>query len=225
MNHAPPSGLIPFSSRLWKVVFSPGELFDSLREEPRSGAALLTCGLFTLLAVVLIPPEIWVQMMREGAQAEGTELPGFFSSAGGAFSLLLALGGIVSLYLMALVLSGVVTFFFAFILGDEGGFKQYLSVVSHGLLISTFGGVLLLPLRISTGDPQVTLNLGTFLFFLTEGYWFRVLNFLDLFALWAFGVMAVGATRMDPQRGFGSALAFFLTLALAFALVAGIFGG
>jgi hypothetical protein len=225
LSVTPTTNPIPFPARLWKVVFSPGELFESLREEPRSGAALLTCGLFTLLAVVLIPPEIWVQMMREGAEAEGAELPGFLSSAGRALSLLLALAGIVTLYLMALVLAGIVTFFFAFILGDEGGFKQYLAVVSHGLLISTFGGVLLLPLRIFQGDPEVTLNLGTFLLFLTEGYWLRVLRYLDLFALWALGVMAVGATKMDRKRGFGSALAFFLTLALAFSLVAGILGG
>jgi hypothetical protein len=87
------------------------------------------------------------------------------------------------------------------------------------------GSLLLVPLRIVQEDPSLTLNVGTFLPFIQEGYAFRVLKLIDLFGLWSSVVMAVGVTKIDPRRGMGVALSFFLVLAVAMALVFGIFGG
>jgi hypothetical protein len=81
------------------------------------------------------------------------------------------------------------------------------------------------PLKISQGDPTLTLNLSTFFPFLDGGYLFRALKMLDLLALWSYGVMAVGVTKMDPRRSFGSALSIFVGIALAFALVFAFFPG
>jgi hypothetical protein len=81
------------------------------------------------------------------------------------------------------------------------------------------------PLKLAQGDPSLTLSLGTFAFFLDEGYPLRVLKMLDLFGLWAYVVMAIGVTKIDPKRGLGSALGFFLVFALGFALIFGSFGG
>ena len=98
-------------------------------------------------------------------------------------------------------------------------------MVSHSLFIGAVGAVLLIPLRLAQEDPSLTLNLGTFLPFLEEGYAFRVLKLLDLFGLWSYAVMAIGVTKIDPRRGMGFAVAFFCAFALLFALVFGIFGG
>ncbi|MGW8267311.1 MAG: YIP1 family protein, partial [Longimicrobiales bacterium] len=136
-----------------------------------------------------------------------------------------AVSGIVGIFLWVFLLSSVITVFFSFFLGDEGKYKQYLAVVSHALIITAVGSILLLPLRIAQGDPTLTLNVGTFLPFLEEGYAFRVLKLLDLFGLWGYSVMAVGVTKINPRRGMGVALSFFLAFAVASALVFGIFGG
>ena len=63
---------------------------------------------------------------------------------------------------MAFVSAGVVTLIFSFLFGGQGRYHQYLSVVTHAMTISAFGGLLLVPLKISQGDPTVTLSLGTF---------------------------------------------------------------
>ena len=83
----------------------------------------------------------------------------------------------------------------------------------------------MLPLRLSQGDPSVTLSLGTFAFFLEEGYPLRVLKMLDLFSLWSYAVMAIGVTKIDPKRGLGLAFGFFSLFAIGSALLFGIFGG
>lgn len=212
-------------TRILKVFFSPGEVFLALREKPVWLGAVGVCGILVALSMILIPADIWVESMREQAMRRGTEMPSFLASAGPIFRLASAVSGIIGIFLWVFFLSSVITVFFSFLLGDEGGYKQYLSVVSHALVITAVGSVLLLPLRIAQGDPTLTLNVGTFLPFLEEGYAFRVLKLLDLFGLWSYSVMAVGVTKIDPRRGMGIALSFFLAFAVASSLVFGIFGG
>jgi len=211
--------------RLLKVFFSPGEVFESVREEPSWFGPLAVSSVLVTLSIALIPTDIWVQLFREQASGQGAELPPFLESAGALFRLFSALAGLIFFFLWSFLLAGIVTFVFAFLFGDEGKYSQYLSVVAHALLISAVGGLLLLPLRIIQENPQLTLNLGTFFFFLEEGYWFRVLKLLDLFGLWSYAVMAVGVTKVDLRRGLGFSLSFFAAFALVFALVFGIFGG
>jgi hypothetical protein len=208
---------------MFQVFFAPGELFARLRETPLWGGSLFVCGVLVALSVSLIPTEIWVEMMRENAANQGSELPPFLDSAGALFSLFSALAALIAFMIMAFVMAGIVTLVFAFVLGDEGRFVQYLSVVSHASLISAVGGLALLPLKILERNPEITLNLGTFFFFLTEGYLFRVLKLMDLFGLWGAVVMAIGVSTVDPKRGLTSSLVFFFGLTTLFALVFGIF--
>jgi len=222
-HETPPT--IPLPVRLVKVFFSPGEVFQSLRGNPSWAAVLALGAVLVAVSVLLIPGEIWVQMMREQAAQRGQEIPPFMSSAGPIFRLASVASGVIFWFIWAFILAGITTFVFAFLFGDEGRYRQYLSVVSHGLFIGAVGSLLLVPLRIAQGDPSLTLNLGTFLPFLEEGYAFRVLKLLDLFGLWGYAVMAIGVSKIDPRRGFALALSFFWAFAVAFALLFGIFGG
>ena len=212
-------------TRLWKVFLSPGEVFESVREKPSWFGVLAVGAVLVGLSIMLVPAEIWVQTMREQAAQQGTEMPAFMASAGPAFRLISVVSGVVFWFIWAFILAGIVTFVFSFLFGDEGRYSQYLSVVSHSLFIGSVGAVLLVPLKIVQGDPSLTLNIGTFLLFLQEGYVFRVLKLLDLFGLWGYAVMALGVTKIDPRRGIGFALSFFWGFALVFALAFGFFGG
>jgi len=212
-------------ARLLNIFFSPRQVFEGLREKPSWFGALALSGVLVALSLALIPADIWVQMIREQASGQGTELPAFMESAGPLFRVFSALAAVIGFFLWACLLAGIVTLVFSFLFGDEGKYTQYLSVVSHALIITAVGAVLLLPLRIIQEDPQFTLNLGTFFLFLEEGYLYRVLKLVDLFGLWGYAVMAVGVTKVDPRRGIGFALSFFMAFALASAMVFGIFGG
>jgi len=211
--------------RLLKVFFSPGEVFEGLKTKPAWFGALAVGAVLVALSVILIPGDLWVQSMREQVAQRGGEVPPMMESAGAIFRVASVASGLLFWFIWAFLLAGIVTLVFSFLLGDEGGYRQYLSVVSHGLFIGAVGSLLLVPLRIFQQDPSLTLNLGSFLPFLEEGYAFRVLKLLDLFALWGAAVMAVGVTKMDPRRGFGSSLGFFLGFSVVVALVFGIFGG
>lgn len=213
------------AGRLASVFVSPGDVFERLRGNPSWFGALAVGAGLVVLSMALIPAEIWVQAMGERAAEEGAEMPSFMASAGPMFRLAAIASGVVFWFVWAFLLAGIITVVFAFFLGDDGRYVQYLAVVSHALVISALGAALLFPLRIYQGDPSFTLNVGTFFPFLAEGYAFRVLKLLDLFGLWGYAVMALGVTKVDPRRSISTALAVCWAFALVFALVFGIFGG
>jgi len=224
MEDSAPSSFPSLPNRLLQVFFSPGEVFTALREKPVWFGALAVAGALSVLSVAILPTELWVELTRTQLMEQGQEVPA--AIAGGSIIRIFAvLGAGIGLFIMAFVLAGIVKLFFSFLFGDEGSYGQYLSVVAHAFIISALGSLLLVPLKLSQGDPSVTLSLGTFAFFLEEGYPLRVLKMLDLFAFWTYAVIAIGVTKIDSKRGFGFALAFFFALALVFALVFGIFGG
>jgi len=225
MEDSAPSSFPSLPKRLLQVFFSPGELFTALREKPVWFGALAVCGALAVLSVALLPTELWVELTRNQLIEQGQEVPAAIAGSGAIIRIFAVLAAGISFFIMAFVLAGIVKFFFSFLCGDEGRYVQYLSVVAHASVISALGALLLVPLKLSQGDPSVTLSLGTFAFFIEEGYPLRVLKMLDLFALWSYAVMAIGVTKIDPKRGFGFALTFFFALALVFALVFGIFGG
>ena len=113
-------------TRLVKVFFSPGEVFEYTKKNPAWFGALGVGAALIALSMILIPSEIWVQGMREQAARKGGEIPGFMTSAGPVFRLISALSGVVGTFLMTLFIAGVVTLFFVFLMGDEGKSKQYL---------------------------------------------------------------------------------------------------
>jgi len=211
--------------RLGQVFFSPGELFTALREKPVWFGALAVVVVLGGLSVALIPTEMWLEITRNQLIEQGQEVPSALESTGPIIRIFSVFGGALVMFIMAFVMAGIVTLFFSFLFGDEGRYGQYLSVVAHASIISSLGALLLVPLRIANGDPSVTLSLGTFAFFMEDGYPLRVLKLLDLFAIWSYLVMAVGVTKIDPRRTLGFAVTFFMIFALVFALVFGIFGG
>lgn len=220
-----PPSLPSLPVRIGQIFFSPGRLFEALREKPAWFGVLLLGGVLAGLSIVLIPGDIFVEGMREQMIQQGREVPPSLENAGALFKVSSLLGGVLFLFLWAFILAGIVTLVFSFLVGGEGRYKQYLAVVSHGLFIGAAGALLVVPLRILQSDPALTLSLGTFAFFLEDGYAFRVLKLLDLFGLWGYTVIAIGVTKVDPRRSLGTALAFFYGFALLFALAFGAFGG
>ncbi len=226
MEESTPSSLPSLPKRLIQVFFSPSEVFTALREKPVWFGALAVAGVLAVISVILIPTELWTQLARDQLIQQGQAVPPGFESSGAIIRVFAVLGGGISFFIMAFILAGIVKLYFSFLLGDEGSYRQYLAVVSHAFIISAVGALLLVPLRISQGDPAVTLSLGTFaLAFMDEGYQLRVLKMVDLFSLWSYAIMAIGVTKIAPKRSFGSALAFFFGVAVVFALIFGIFGG
>jgi hypothetical protein len=213
-----------FPTRVGWVLYAPGRLGEALARHPVWAAALVTGAALVFLQTYLIPGEVWDTFMRAQAVQAGRELPEGFSMGGvtRAFTL-----GVGTLFFAGLqfVFAGLVTFIFSFVYGDEGSYKQYLSVTAHAWLIPALVGLCLVPLRISQQNPQFTLNLASFFYFLPEGYPLRVLTMLDLSQLWAWVVVALGTHAIDSRRPVGSAVAVLLGLSVALAMVFALLPG
>ena len=217
------AGLPSLARRLVSVFLSPGTLTQQLVREPKWGAALLVGACVVTLSVALIPVDVFMEMNRQAMMERGADLPETSEQARNAMRVVIPLGSFIMTLLITGVLAGVYTVVFAFVLGDEGEFRQYLAMVSHAFFIPALFGLLLTPLRISTSDPQLTLNLASFAFFLPDGYFLNVLKALDLTQIWSTLVIAQGAHAIDRRRSFASAAAILLVILTGIALVAGRF--
>jgi hypothetical protein len=199
-----PSEPSPFPKRIVEVFFSPGRLVETLARHPYWAAALVLGAVLAVVQTLLIPAEVWETMIREQMAARGQD-PSAFQGGVSIVRIFALFGGGIGYLIMTTLFSGLITLVFAFVLGDEGRFKQYLAMVTHGFLIPGFVGLALVPLKIAQSDPRLTLNVGTVLFFLPEGYLLKVLTMMDLSALWAWLIVAQGAHAIHPKRSFGSA--------------------
>lgn len=207
--------------RLVDVFVSPGRLFEALRGRPLWAGALVLGGALVVAGALLVPADVYEEMMREQIQRSGQEMPEELAISGTIPKVFGAVGGFIWWMIFAALISGVVTLVFGFVLGDEGRFKQYLSVTTHALLIMAVGSLLVTPFRIMSGDLQMSFSVGTFAVFVEEGTFLRsMLNALDLFMLWGFVVLGLGVSKLDADRGWAGPTAFLWGMAVA---VAGAF--
>ncbi len=219
----PPEVTLPsFPRRVLDTFVAPNRLGEALRDHPAWAAAMLTGAVLMVLQMALIPADVWEAMLRQLALARGTKIPEGVSMVG-ITRIFATVGAGFGYLIFILIVAGLMALLFAFIFGDEGRYKQYLAIVSHAWLISAFLGLLTVPLKIVEKNPQATLSLGTFFYFLSDGYWHRVLNMLDLTQVWAWLVVAAGIHAVDSRRSFKSAAVTLIVLDVCLALIFAIF--
>ncbi len=216
------TGPPPFFSRVVDVFFSPGELFEKLRDNPVWFWTLFLAGVLITASVGVLPAEAWEQMLQAQAAESGQEMPESMVTivriSGTAFAL-------IGVFIWAFILSGLAMLLFTFFMGGDGTYKQFLSVVSHSTLIGALGAVVTTPLKVIKLAPQLTLNLGTVRTFLEEGFLLRFLTMMELFGLWSFAILAVGITKVDPRRSFGGTFGILLGIWIVVGLGIAYFTG
>lgn len=218
-DRGPQDGLPGLLTRLLWVFVSPGRLVQGLAKDPVWVGALFVGAVVVALSVALIPVELILEANRTAALERGTEFPEMGEGAQQFMRVFVPAVSVLSVAVMTFFFAGLYTVVFAFVLGDEGSYKQYLAVVSHAWFIPALFALLLVPLKISAGDMQITLNLGLFMPFLPEGYLQNLFRFLDLTQIWSVLVIAQGAHAIDKRRSFGSAAGILLVLLVVFAAV------
>ena len=213
------SGPPPLPRRLLDAFFSPGKMAREMAADPRwVGALLVSIGLIAL-ATWLTPPELFAEMQRRAALERGVEMPPMTDQSLRIIRIASVVGGSIAFGVMSFILSGLYTVIFAFVLGDEGRYKQYLSIFAHAAIIPALLSLGLVPLRIAAEDAQFSLNLASFAVFLPRGYFLNVLRMMDLTQIWSTLVVALGVRAIDSRRSFASAAAILLAVQLAVALV------
>ena len=219
-ENAPP-GLAPLWRRVPELFFSPGNVMEGLAARPVWFAAYVLGCVFVIAGALLIPAEVYEESFRAIALESGREFPDDF----GARARALGAATMPIVWLLLTFLYSLVAFVtFVFLFGDEGQFKQYLSAASHSLLIPALGSVVLAPLKIISGDLRMTISPGAMLGgILPPGYLLNVLKGIDLFVLLAIAVLAIGATKIDRRRTWGSAFIALFIFAVAVASLMAVF--
>lgn len=223
VTEAVENGLPTFPTRVLQTFAAPGKLAGALARHPAWALALVAGAVLVLAQTLLIPVEVWESMFREALIRQGQEMPAGFGGGATVMRVSSLVGGPIMYFVFAFLLAGIVTAVFTFVLGDEGRYKQYLASLAHAWLIPSAVGLALVPLKVAEANPQLTLNVGTFFFFLPEGYLLKVLTMLDLSQLWAWLVVAQGAHAIDSRRSFGSAAGVLMVVAVVLAMIFALF--
>lgn len=213
----------PLPRRLLDTFFSPVKMGRDVARDPRWLGALLVVLGSIALGSALLPAEMLAEVQRRAALQRGVTPPPMTDDMIRMIRIFSVLGGPLAVGIITFVFSGLYTFLFAFVLGDQGRYRQYLALTAHAAIIPSVFAVALVPLRIQTGDPQLGLNLASFLFFLEPGYVLNVFRMIDLTQLWATAVTAWGVHEIDRRRSFASAFLVLLGFLVAVALVIGRF--
>jgi len=215
--------LPPFYKRFIDVFFNPGRLGQALKDHPVWFVAMLAGAVLATAMYVLIPADVWAEVQRQALLRSGSQVQEIPAGAQTFVRLTRYIGGFIGIPISELFFAGIVTLVFAFVLGDEGSYKQYLSLVSHAWLITMTVELLLVPLKINQGNPQATVSVGTFFFFLSDGYLLKALSLLALSKLWTSLVLAAGVHAVDPKRKFSTAAIVLIGLNVASAFIFAIF--
>ena len=212
-----PSPVPSLPARIVAVFVSPGRLFEQLRDKPVWGTTMLLLVVLNVVMMFLLPAELFEEQIRRsvGDAGMGEDEIAIAVTVGRYAGI--AMAGVMGA-VGSFVIGAVLFFVFATLLGDNGRFRQYLSVVVHALLISSVGALIQVPLKRSAGDMELVLSLGTFAPFLDEGFLLSFLSAVGLFGIWCAMLMGLGITRIQPTRGWGGAFSIVMVLYCLFAL-------
>ncbi|MCH7530384.1 MAG: hypothetical protein IIB36_01310 [Gemmatimonadetes bacterium] len=210
-------------SRLFNVFLSPGKVMEAVAKDPVWVGALLVGAVLVALQAALIPFDMIMETQRQAALEAGRDMPEIPEWLMNIMRYGTPVFAMIGTFLRTVVFAGLYWLIFSFVLGDEGRYRQYLAVGAHALFVPALIGLALVPLKIMTGDAQATLNLGSFLFFLPDGYWSNVFRLMDLTGIWSALIIAQGAHSIDAKRSFGSAAAILIAIVFIVALIFGIF--
>ena len=219
-----PTGPVPsLPTRLLQTIVSPSKMAATVAEHPRWIGAMLVAAALLSLSLALIPVEVMQEMQRRMVIQSGRQVQEIPEAAQNVVRIVTIVAPAIAFIVMAFIGAAITTFIFAFVLGDEGTYKQYLAVGVHAAVVPTLAAVLLAPMRIAAENPQLTINLGTFLPFLPDGYLANVFQAMDVTQIWAALITALGIHAIDRRRSFASAAVIQMGLVLVVALIAGYF--
>jgi len=217
----PEAPLRSLPARLLDAVIAPGRMARTVADNPKWIGALLVCAVLLALSIALLPAGLMEDMQRRVMIQSGRAVPEIPERTRTIIRVVSIGAAGIGFIVMAFIGAAITTFVFAFVLGDEGTYKQYLAVGVHAAFITTLAAILYIPMRVAGGDPQLTINVGTFLPFLPDGYVHNVFRAMDISQVWSSLVAAMGIHAIDRRRSFGSAAAIQLGILFCIALLAG----
>lgn len=134
-----------------------------------------------------------------------------------------AAGQIVTLSVVALVISGLALAIFNAVMGGDATFKQVFSIVVHSGFVLTLAQVFGLPLAYARETLSSATTLSVFLPFLDENsFAARLLGSIDLFHIWWITTLAIGFGVLYRRRTGPIATTMFVMYAVIVLTIAAV---
>ncbi len=202
-----------FFKRLWWIFTSPGRLMTALSEKPK----VLICMIIGALAMdikYLVRMPLYKDMMRQAALAQsqsglyesyGLEMTPEMIEASLPTSMIAGLvAGPFTVILLSFLLVALIFFAILKLMGGQGKYKAYLSVVVHANMIMVLYTLLVIPISYITGSlheaPTLT-SLATLLSPDQSGTLvYTVLSAIDVFSIWYYMVLAIGFAAVSKLK-------------------------
>lgn len=212
INQEIPTEAPGFLKRLLWVFTSPGKLMASLAERPKVLLTLILAAipldLLYYLQMPLFKDFLRNTMIQQSQssymQSLGVEMTPEMIEAQLPTQIIATLITTPLGAVIMLLVSALICFAIFRIMGGEGKFKAYLSVVSHANVITVLYTLLLIPITYITG----TLNLGSSITSLStlvskdavSPILYSILNSIDLFSIWYYIVAAIGMAAVSKLK-------------------------
>jgi hypothetical protein len=214
---APPAPQEPyagsFPKRVVDTFISPIALFQRFGSRPPWVDVMILSTIITVIAITLIPADVWVATMedamrRQGANASGGMAP---ETMANAQRFIMPVMGAAWLWVLLPILAGLMVLIFSVIMGGRATFRQYVSVVAHAGLIGAVGSLAVLPITLQKGVVTQGITLGALAGGMDpESFVYQFLNAWNVFLVWQVVVMALGAAALNRRIGAGTAVAVVL---------------
>lgn len=186
-----------FFVRMGMVLFQPAALFQALAARPAWFPMLAFVSLAIGAAMLFLPAEVWLEMMRQGSP----EAAGAMGDIGASvMKFFVAVASTAGAFAFTLFFAGVTYVALVFVRGDEANFRQHLSILAHSGIIGALGFWFMLPFKSQSLDMRQSFSVGTFLPFLPESYLASVLGAMDIFSVWTAVVAGLGLSLLDARR-------------------------
>jgi len=212
INQEVPAEQPGFLKRLLWVFTSPGRLMASLAERPKVLLTLLLAAIPMDLLYFLQMP-LYKDFLRNAAIAQsqssymqslGVEMTPEMIEATLPTSIIAGLVSTPLGVIATLLISALICFAIFRIMGGEGKFKAYLSVVSHAYVITVLYTLLLIPISYITGTLNLTTSVTSLATLVSKDavspVIYGILNSLDLFSIWYYIVIAIGMAAVSKLK-------------------------
>ncbi len=202
-----------FFKRLLWIFTSPGRLMTALSEKPK----VLICMIIGALAMdikYIVRMPLYKDMLRQAALAQaqsglyeayGIEMTPQMIEESLPTSMIAGLiAGPLTVILINFLLVALIFFAILKLMGGQGKFKAYLSVMVHANMIMVLYTLLVIPISYVTGSLHETPTLTSLATLLSSDQAgtlvYSILSAIDVFAIWYYMVLAIGFAAVSKLK-------------------------
>jgi hypothetical protein len=222
----------PLASRIVDTFFSPGKVFEQLRDGPAPWLGpVLVCAVLLVVLTALRPLFITdaqvVEFALEKMSQMGMQQLPPPDQLATQLTIQTVFGTVATVFWMfaRVWLVGLILFgLYGLMLGGRTEIRPYAAVASHAFLVSALGALLVTALQYASGRLDLTLDAALLVPSLDpKGVAAAVLHAITPFSVWLIALLALGGATLNRRRGWLGVAALLLgaqlALALAFSLL------